>query len=57
VLEYQHLVCNISVTDKLIPEDGEEAKQERTAVSSEQCLETIYKAAEGKLLSLKPYSR
>ncbi|XP_025933051.1 putative homeodomain transcription factor 1 isoform X3 [Apteryx rowi] len=33
--------------NQLIPKDGEEAKQERTAVTSKQCFETIYKATEG----------
>ncbi|XP_071434989.1 protein PHTF1 isoform X2 [Pithys albifrons albifrons] len=37
----------VSVTDKLVPEDGEEAKQEGAAVSGEQCSETVHKAAEG----------
>lgn len=42
----------MSVTDKLVPEDGEEAKQEGAALSGEQCAETVHKAAEGELLCL-----
>lgn len=41
----------MSVTDQLIPEDGEEAEQERAALSSEQCFETVHKAPEGKSCS------
>lgn len=42
----------VSVTDKPVPEDGEEAKQEGAALSGEQCAETVHKAAEGEKLCL-----
>lgn len=42
----------VSVTDKLVPEDGEEAKQEGAAVSGKQRAETVHKTAEGEMLCL-----